>query len=169
MWKYVNMNNICVWVCLVLLFLYLIWRSNLVDKDHQQDPPSLPLARLEQELRHWLLIRSCFNAEYNSKVPWSWQSILNKLTFYPPFLPWSLWGLLLFHVLGGCKIERFHRTTSHSFLDRLSFWRFLRVLQIKSKFLKWFTRSLKCVCSSPKAFWYCLLFILHSNRLSVEF
>ena len=51
------------------LFPDFIWRDKYVVKDRQQDPPSLPLARPEQELNFWLLIRSCYYADYLSKAP----------------------------------------------------------------------------------------------------
>jgi hypothetical protein len=50
---------------LFVLFGDQIWSIRIANKI----PPSLALARLEQELRHWLLIRSCCNVNYNSKVP----------------------------------------------------------------------------------------------------
>ena len=65
-WKCVNMKNMCV----IMLVSPLIWRSNMVNKDRQQDPLSLPFTRPEQKLRHWLLITSWYNVDYISKVPY---------------------------------------------------------------------------------------------------
>jgi hypothetical protein len=48
MWKYDNLNNICVQDVLVLLLLCLNWWSDMVIKDRQQDPPSLTFACHEQ-------------------------------------------------------------------------------------------------------------------------
>jgi hypothetical protein len=76
----------------------------LVDKDRQQDPPSLPLARPEQELRHWLLIKSCFNAGYEVLF-----LDLNKLHFIHPFTL-ILVGLVTFLSLGLLQ----DRTISHN-------------------------------------------------------
>ena len=57
-------------MCVIMLVSPLIWRSNMVNKDRQQDPLSLPFTRPEQKLRHWLLITSWYNVDYISKVPY---------------------------------------------------------------------------------------------------
>ena len=62
------MTYVSIYACFCLLSDF-IWRDKYVDKDRQQDPPSLPLARPEQELRLLLLIRSCYYANYLSKAP----------------------------------------------------------------------------------------------------
>jgi len=89
MWKYVNMKDICVQDVLVLWFLYLNWRSNLVDKDSQQDPPSLPFARprakakalvVDQELLQCRLYFKNYHV-YNK----AFFLDSNKSPFYPPF------------------------------------------------------------------------------------
>ena len=50
-------------------------------------PQAYPLLVPEQKLRFWLLIRSCFYADYFSQVPCLYQSVyydLNKLVKHSP-------------------------------------------------------------------------------------
>jgi hypothetical protein len=48
-WNYVNGKSICVISLFIPPILDLIWWSDMVAKDHQQNPPSLTFAHPEQK------------------------------------------------------------------------------------------------------------------------
>ena len=146
---------------LVLLFLCPIWWLNLVVEDRQQDPPSLPFAHprakaktlvVDQELLQcWLYFKSTMSITKYSSLIWiNWH-------FIHPFYLNPYGALLLFQILGGCKVEQFYRTASHSSFDQLSFWRIRNFVQIKvSSSNNSLNRSM-CMIHT-KGFWCCLSF-----------
>lgn len=107
-WNSVNSKCICVLKHIVHSFLYLYWRYKCVDKDRQQNPPSLLFARprakaktlvVDQDL---LLCRLYFKGarfitKFFSVIRINWHD-------YSPiiiFIPMGLFSLL--QVLGGCR------------------------------------------------------------------
>jgi hypothetical protein len=50
-WNYVNTKIICVIILFISPVLDLIWRSDMVVKDHQQNPPSLTFPRPKQKAK----------------------------------------------------------------------------------------------------------------------
>jgi hypothetical protein len=82
-------------------------------------PQAYHLFVLEQKLRHWLLIRSCYYTGYISNMP-SLNKVfhrnLNELaccSLVISLLPVELFGLL--QVLGSYKIEQMNRLAYHLF------------------------------------------------------
>jgi hypothetical protein len=62
----------------VLMFIpsFLVWQLIFVDNNRQQTPPSLPFARPRAKAKGWLLIRSCYYANYISNMHRLLQSFL---------------------------------------------------------------------------------------------
>ena len=72
---------------LFLLYMECVGRINLSIRTANKLPQAYPLLVLEQKLRFWLLIRSCFYADYFSQVPCLYQSVYhdsNKLAKHSP-------------------------------------------------------------------------------------
>ena len=98
---YVNNKCICIISLFISPILDLNWRSNLVVKDRQQNPPSLTFARPKQNAKSLVVDRELLLCQYNSQMPClitKYSSIIQiSWHFYPPFT-WIPMGLVAFPI-----------------------------------------------------------------------
>src|SRR5919201_1904204 len=97
-------------------FLILIWRYRFVDKDRQQDPPSLPFARPEQSWAFWVVDQELLLCRLHLKCTRFISKFSTAIRMYRHVLSTLLlsrdqWGLLAISDLGRLQ----DRTDSQTF------------------------------------------------------